>query len=654
MSQRASWSATGPHEPVTVPELSSGDVRFADLLTVELTSPYSGSPAPEQFLKQTRARSWPRAEFQVPKMARYNRLTKVNSRLVTAERARRLSDLPLKAIGRWLVGLLALGLVAVLAVRGVRIIVADPSLWRGIAQISGLIALGLLAVSAVGGVALPSAVAKRFSRSQMSKVHAYVGVLGVVFTAVHLASVFATKELAIGWVQLVVPFTREAGRVAQACGVAAVYLMLAVVITSALRRKLSWRWWRRVHLLAFPLFAFALAHTVLAEYWNEPGLIPMGLTTAILLGCLLQFRRRTGLQPVGTVALRSKPPAPAPKSGGGDVTMMFAAPMLVPAPPPMVETCTLSLLISQITWEADGIMSLCLTSPCGGQIPEWEPGAHIDVALPSGGIRCYSLYGDPSDRYCYRIAVLRQDTGRGGSGELHEKIRIGTQLPVGPPRNAFRLEPAPSYLLLAGGIGITALLPMARAIDRQGASWRLIYAGRSRPKMAFIRQAMAMGGYQRVDIVAQDEVGRPDLATLIAGQAAGTAVYCCGPNSMVEDVQKLVEARTDLTLHTELFAPPQPQLDPAQVDAPPLTVQLRRSGTSVEAAPTETLLDAVSRVAPQIAGGCGQGICGRCKVTVVDGVPDHRDRFLTEAERDSGQMLLCVSRALGEKLTLDL
>ncbi|MBV9312394.1 MAG: ferric reductase-like transmembrane domain-containing protein [Pseudonocardia sp.] len=507
----------------------------------------------------------------------------------------------------------------------------DPVTWRTVARSSGLLALALLAVSAVAGVATSGRDSTGAQPYRLTGLHTWVAAFAVVFTTVHLASVVVVAQFGVGWLQLAVPFTRSPGRIAQACGVLAVYLMVAVVLTSALRAHLPWRWWQRIHRLAFPLFALATAHSVLAACITTPLLAPAMLSTVGLCGCLLaaRWRARGQTDPVAsTSAAETEPPDPG-------------------QPTPTPQTCTLSLLISQITWEADGIMSLRLSSTDGSPLPSWTPGAHIDVALPSGRVRPYSLYGSPADPYHYHIAVLRQDAGQGGSREMHDQLRIGTLLPVSPPRNHFPLVAAPSYLLLAGGIGITCLLPMTRVLTRNDVPWRLVYTGQSRSQMAFVERAIALDP-SRVRIMPTDEMGRPDLASLIAAQPPGTAVYCCGPPSMIQMASELVEARLDLTLHTEQFAPVAPQ------DGAPVTLDLRRTGVTVQVSQHETLLRAVAHLVPQLAGGCEQGICGRCRATVLEGAPQHRDNLLTDREREAGTMLLCVSRARGDRLTLDL
>lgn len=523
------------------------------------------------------------------------------------------------------VGLLAVTVVlATLVVGGTDLPGERPVVWRFVASASGWVALVLLGVATFGGIALrgelPAGITHRFGRSRLTRVHMLIAVFGVVFTVIHLAAVFAVAEFGIGWLQLFAPFTRASGALAQGCGVLANYLLLAVLVTSALQRRLPWRWWRRVHMLAVPLFALAIVHAVFAASWATPMFLPSAALASALLVAVPVLRRR------------ARPPLPIPSPGR-------------PVAAEAARVCSLSLLISQMTWEADGIMSLRLTSPKGGRLPSWTPGAHIEVALPSGLVRNYSLYGDPGDRFCYQIAVLRQDAGL-GSREIHDQLRVGRRIQVSWPRNAFALRPAPAYLFVAGGIGITALLPMAREVAARGVPWWLVYVGRSRSRMALVDAVLAVDPL-RARIVPEEELGREDLDGLIRMQMPGTAVYCCGPPSMLATISELVNVHPDLSLHVERFSP-------APVDGSPFHVELRRTGQTVLVGPRQTVLDAVRPVVPNVAGGCEQGVCGRCKARVLDGVPDHRDNLLSPAERDSGQMLLCVSRAHTGRLTLDL
>jgi ferredoxin len=191
------------------------------------------------------------------------------------------------------------------------------------------------------------------------------------------------------------------------------------------------------------------------------------------------------------------------------------------------------------------------------------------------------------------------------------------------------------------------MLAMAAQLTATGGEWKLMYVGRSRGGMAFIDEVSALGP-DRVEVVPSDERGRPDLDEIIGSLAAGTAVYCCGPDRLLAAVRERVANRPDLTLHTELFAGGGPSGGAA------FHVELRRTGRVIEVPGDRTVLQAVRDVLPAVAAGCEQGICGACRTTVLAGEPDHRDELLSAAERAAGAMLICVSRARSERLVLDL
>jgi ferredoxin-NADP reductase/DMSO/TMAO reductase YedYZ heme-binding membrane subunit len=520
--------------------------------------------------------------------------------------------------------------------------VFGSAVWWYVARASGLVAGLLLGVSVGGGLLLAVRLTQGRSRAWTQSLHEFIGALAVVFTGIHLVSVLAADQLQIGPWQLLVPFTRPDNPVAQGCGVLAGYLLIAVVATSWARASLPWRWWRRLHLLAMPLFTLACAHTALAGTdTTNPIMHWAGLVVGSGILFLAVLRLLT--------ARRGEPVSGDPTNSSHRHSGVYVPQQRHVDPPAAVTGPDpgMSLLIGQTTWEADNVMSLRLHAPDRAALPSWEPGAHIELALPSGRRRQYSLCGDPQDRYSYRIALLQVPAGRGGSIEVHTGTRAGQLISVQGPRNHFPLVASPGYLFIAGGIGITAMLAMAARLVTTGGEWKLVYTGRSRAGMAFIDEVSALGP-DRVEVFAGDERGRPDLGEIIGSVSAGTAVYCCGPGRLLQAVREQVAGRPDLTLHTELFSGSGPTSGAA------FHVELRRTGRVVEVSGDRTVLEAVREVMPAVAAGCEQGICGACRTTVLDGEPDHRDEFLSSAERAAGAMLICVSRAFSERLILDL
>jgi ferredoxin-NADP reductase len=270
--------------------------------------------------------------------------------------------------------------------------------------------------------------------------------------------------------------------------------------------------------------------------------------------------------------------------------------------------------------------------------------------LPNGLIRQYSLCGDRWDSRVYRIAVLREPRGRGGSAHVHDELRAGDRVGVGGPRNNFPPVPADGYLFVAGGIGITPLLPMIRQADLLGADWNLLYGGRRRRSMAFRDELAAYG--DRVRLVPEDELGLPDLDAWLARPRPGTRVYCCGPAPLLAAVERACRPWPPYTLHVERFSAKE---QGAPVRDASFDVELRRSGRTVTVGPGASVLQAVRAAGVEVLSSCREGTCGTCETTVLDGVPDHRDSILGDREQEAAdRMFICVSRSRTDRLVLDL
>jgi ferredoxin-NADP reductase len=310
----------------------------------------------------------------------------------------------------------------------------------------------------------------------------------------------------------------------------------------------------------------------------------------------------------------------------------------------------LELRVVEKAAASEGVVTLTLARPDGGRLPDWAPGAHVDLILPNGDTRQYSLCGDRWDAHTYRVGVLREPAGRGGSAYVHDELRPGDLVGVGGPRNNFPLVPGERYLFVAGGIGITPLLPMIRQADLLGADWTLVYGGRTRASMAFLAELEAYG--ERVHVVPQDEFGLIDLPRWLAAPDPATKVYCCGPGPLLDAVEKGCSGWPAHALRTERFVARE-QGAPAR--SAPFDVELARTGTTVTVTPDVSVLEAVGRAGVEVLSSCRQGTCGTCETDVLHGVPDHRDSILDDAERAAGDcMFVCVSRSLGDRLVLDL
>jgi ferredoxin-NADP reductase len=308
------------------------------------------------------------------------------------------------------------------------------------------------------------------------------------------------------------------------------------------------------------------------------------------------------------------------------------------------------LVVSARVSLADDVLGLTLTHPAGELLPAWDPGAHVDLVLRPDLVRQYSLCGDPADRRAWRIAVLREPAGRGGSAFVHERLAVGERVDVAGPRNRFPLLRSPSYLFIAGGVGVTPILPMLAAAERAGARWRLVYGGRRLSSMAFRAELGAYGA--RVTTWPQDRCGLLDLESLLGTPEPETLVYCCGPEPLLAAVEERCRAWPAGALHVERFAAARP-LSPSAGTG--FAVELRATGRTLTVEPGSSILRAVEEAGVAVLSSCREGTCGTCETDVLDGVPDHRDSVLTDAERAAGDvMMICVSRSLTPRLVLDL
>ena len=301
-------------------------------------------------------------------------------------------------------------------------------------------------------------------------------------------------------------------------------------------------------------------------------------------------------------------------------------------------------LVRQLRLEADRVLSVRLTDPDGGPLPPWQPGAHLSVDLPTGLTRQYSLCGTPGDQTGYRIGVLRERRSRGGSEYVHSFLRPGQRLRIGEPRNNFPLVDADRYLFIAGGIGITPILPM---IEQAGTRpWQLAYCGRSTASLAFLDELKVHNGHVRLFA----DGNRLALPALLAEPRTDTVVYACGPESLLTGIEDAMTGWPPGALHLERFAArPKPALPNHEFD-----VVCARSERTVTVPADRSVLDVLQDNGLPVEGSCREGVCGTCQVRVLDGTPDHRDDILSDAEQAAGdRMFICVSRCAGTRLVLD-
>ena len=346
-------------------------------------------------------------------------------------------------------------------------------------------------------------------------------------------------------------------------------------------------------------------------------------------------------------------------AAGAAIATIWAVGRLVrrPMPPPELDRSrALRVTGRQAVAHDQDVIALTLAAADGAELPRWHPGAHIDLHLPSGRVRQYSLCGSPEQTDTYRIAVRRIPDGGGGSVEIHDTLRVGSLVTTHGPRNAFALtvpgygSPARRFRFIAGGIGITPILPMLRMAEQLGVDWSMVYCGRSRDSLPFLDELARFG--DRIEVRTDDVHGLPVPEDLLGDCPGGTTVYACGPAPMLTGIRTALVDRADVELHFERFAAP------PVVDGVAFSVTIASTGATVAVGADETLLTALKREGVPAPYSCQQGFCGTCRIRVAPGTGaavQHRDTLLTDPERAAGYLLTCVSRAeAGSRVTLEL
>ncbi|MGE4409319.1 MAG: 2Fe-2S iron-sulfur cluster-binding protein [Sphingobium sp.] len=308
------------------------------------------------------------------------------------------------------------------------------------------------------------------------------------------------------------------------------------------------------------------------------------------------------------------------------------------------------LRIRTIRWEAEGINSYILEPVGGGQLPAFEPGAHIDVQLKPGLARSYSLVNDPAIRGHYEIAVHHAIDSRGGSRHIHQEWRVGQIVEISEPKNNFPMvEDAPHTVLIAGGIGVTPMLPMIARLEKLGRSWELHYVAASPDRAAYVDR---VEGFDNVEIVYDGIAGgqRMDLQKICEAAPADAHLYCCGPTGMLDAFVAINAGRPEGHVHIEYFS-----AETELATEGGYTLELAKSGKTIAVEEGETMLDALLSAGVDVGFACSEGVCGTCQVKVLSGIPDHRDHFLTEDEKAANtSIMVCCSGSKSATLTLDI
>jgi ferredoxin-NADP reductase len=317
----------------------------------------------------------------------------------------------------------------------------------------------------------------------------------------------------------------------------------------------------------------------------------------------------------------------------------------------MTTSPQLQARVQAMRFEASGVLSVELVSPDGAELPPFEAGAHIDLHLPNGVVRSYSLSNSPAERRRYVVGILHDKGSRGGSRYVHQQLRVGDTLALSAPRNNFALDADAGHsVLIAGGIGITPISCMLHQLRATGKSAELLYCARARGEAAFADALLSLPG---VSSHFDADVGAPpDLRAYLADKPKDAHYYCCGPAPMLAAFEAICAELGLEHVHIERFAAAGP-VEAVQVSG--YEAVLARSNKVVNVPAGKSLLDALLEAGAKVDYSCREGICGSCETRVIEGIPEHRDGVLTKAERESGKtMMVCVSGCKAQRLVLDL
>lgn len=311
--------------------------------------------------------------------------------------------------------------------------------------------------------------------------------------------------------------------------------------------------------------------------------------------------------------------------------------------------------VKRITYEAENINSYELVAPRGGDLAPFTAGSHVDLQLSNGMIRSYSLVNDQSEKHRYVVAVNKDPSSRGGSRFVHEAIRVGNIITISHPKNNFVLEENASHsILIAGGIGITPLFSMIRRLEALGRSWQLYYAARTQFSAAFLDELGALRSNVYLNLHVnfdQEPSGRMlDLSKIVSDAPADAHLYCCGPVPMLEAFEAAAKDKPANRVHVEYFKAKE---KPAAEGG--FEVRLARSNRTIPVQPGKTILDALLDAGIAANYSCAEGVCGTCETRVIDGMPDHRDLFLSKEEQAANKtIMICCSGSKSSTLVLDL
>lgn len=501
----------------------------------------------------------------------------------------------------------------------------DPHIWWYITRASAVIGWVLMTLSVLWGILLSTRILRKTDNpGWLRDLHSYFSGLAIAMVEVHMVSLMLDGWLHFSVLNVLVPFTTDYRPLAVALGIVAMYLLVAVQLTSLAMNKLPRAVWRAIHLSSYGSLMIVAFHagvsgTDVGSSWYQA----LAVTLIAVVALAIVLRLLAGS-----------------REGAAATTAANRAAAMHEPPSDVVQ----SMVVVSVTPVANRVIGIRLVPLGGGTLPAWHPGAHITVRLGNGLERQYSLCGDPAERNHYDIAVLRTEDSAGGSEWIHANATPGMLIDVVGPLNHFELEAAFDYLFIAGGIGITPILAMIESLP-QRRTWQLVYFGRSRTAMPFLDELLTRYPDRVFPIVSDEHFERPDV---LSGIRASTAqVYCCGPESLMMSVADVVPVDR---MHFERFTP----VVRAALTATSVDVNCTKSNKQFSVAAGESILDAMKANSVPVFASCLKGVCGSCEVRVLSGTPEHLDSVMDDAEKDTlGIMYPCVSRATSSTLVLE-
>lgn len=508
---------------------------------------------------------------------------------------------------------------------------SEPAVWWYITRASAIVAWVLLTLSALWGILLKTRILRGADNPDWLKVvHRFISSLAMLMVITHVVSLWMDSYIEFTVADLLIPFASSFEPLAVALGVIAMWVMVIVWITSVAMPWLPQGVWKAIHFTSYlSLFAVALHSGMVGSDVGTPWYTALSLvlvTAATLAGVI-------------RVVLTKRA---APQARSQERSTEHSAPVAAKSLPSAKGPDFVARVVArhQLT---PSIVELTLTPVDQDHELDWDVGAHVTLHLGNGTERQYSLVGDPADNRSLRIAVLNTGGPGGGSQWIHDHVRVGMELGVDGPIQAFPLKAHHRYQFVASGIGITPLRAMTCSLPA-GREWELVYLGRTREDMAYLEELEEQFPGKVRSWVSAENGRRASIAELIDPAAH---VYACGSEGVLSELEKSVAPDR---LHLERFSPVDRS---AEHNAQQFSVTWEPTGQTIEVAPESTVLESLESAGVSVNASCRRGVCGSCELRVIDGEPAHMDSVMSDDDKDEvGVMYPCVSRAKGGSLTV--